>query len=122
MAEFTTFLAGLEVVMGIGIHAAELAAPQRVTIGVWLHTDYDPAMLDDDIAAVVDYDFLRREILALAASRHFNLQETLCEAIAGIALTDPRVRTVRVRSCKPDIYPDAAVGCEIERSRPSAGS
>lgn len=118
MAEFTTILDGLSLPMRIGIHPHELAAPQRVTICVWLYSRYDDTPLPDEIDAVVDYDFLRREILALAASRHFNLQETVCEAIAAIALVDPRVQRVRVRSTKPDIYPDAAVGCEIERQRP----
>jgi dihydroneopterin aldolase len=103
--------------MRIGIHPEELAGPQRVIISIWLHCRYDDGSLPDAIEAVVDYDFLRREILALAASRHFNLQETLCEAIAALALVDPRVKRVRVRSTKPDIYPDAAVGCEIERQR-----
>ncbi len=31
--------------------------------------------------------------------------------------TDPRVTVVRVRSTKTDIYPDARIGCEIERAR-----
>ncbi|OYY72259.1 dihydroneopterin aldolase [Sphingomonas sp. 28-63-12] len=117
MADFTTMLAGLSLPMRIGIHPEELAAPQRVIISVWLHCNYTAPTLPDEIAAVVDYDFLRREILALAASRHFNLQETLCEAIASLALADDRVQRVRVRSSKPDIYPDAAVGCEIDRTR-----
>ena len=120
MAEFMTILDGLSLPMRIGIHPEELAAPQRVTISVWLHCRYDAGDLPDEINAVVDYDFLRHEILALAASRHFNLQETLCEAIAAIALVDPRVQRVRVRSSKPDVYPDAAVGCEIDRQRSGA--
>ncbi|WP_066652542.1 MULTISPECIES: dihydroneopterin aldolase [Sphingomonas] len=118
MAEFTTFLDGLDVPMRIGIHPPERAAPQRVMLSVWLHCDYGTAALDDRIDAVVDYDFLRRDILALVASRHFDLQETLVEAVAALALADPRVRRVRVRSVKPDIYPDAAIGCEIERINP----
>lgn len=120
MAEFTTMLEGLELPLWIGIHAPELAAPQRVLIDVWLHCDYGEATIPDEIDSVVDYDFLRREILSLAAARRFALQETLCEEIARIALTDLRVRWVRVRSRKPDIYPDASVGCEIERDRRNA--
>ena len=60
---------------------------------------------------------MRNGILALAAGPGFALQETLVEAVAALCLADPRVRRVRVRSVKPDVYPDAAVGCEIERSR-----
>lgn len=118
MAEFTTILDGLDLAMRIGIHAPERAAPQRVTLTVWLHVDYGDAVLSDSIECVVDYDFLRREILALAASRHFDLQETLVEQVAALALADARVRRVRVRSMKTDIYPDAAIGCEIERTNP----
>ena len=118
MAEFTTFLDRLDVPMRIGIHPEERAEPQRVQLSVWLHCDYGAAVLADTISAVVDYDFLRREILALTASRHFDLQETLVEAVAALALADARVRRVRVRSVKPDIYPDAAIGCEIERINP----
>jgi dihydroneopterin aldolase len=45
------------------------------------------------------------------------LQETLCEAIAALCLGDARVRRVKVRTVKADVYPDARVGCEIVRER-----
>ena len=115
---FTTVLEGLELTMGLGIHEAELAAPQRVMLTVWLTCDYGPARFADAIEHVVDYDFVRDGIRSLVAGRHFNLQETLCEDVAALCFRDPRVREVRVRSSKPDIYPDAAVGCEITRQAP----
>ena len=114
---FTTILEGLEVVMGLGIHAEELAAPQRVLMSVRMEVDYLAPPSDDRIEEVLDYDFLRDGIHALVANRHFHLQETLCEAVAALCLADARVARVTVRSSKPDIYPDAAVGCEIVRSR-----
>lgn len=113
---YTTILDGLEVTMGLGIHAVERAAPQRVMLTVRLTCDYGPARFADDIASVVDYDFIRDGIRALVAARHFELQETLCEEVAALCFADARVREVRVRSVKPDIYPDASVGCEIVRS------
>jgi 7,8-dihydroneopterin aldolase/epimerase/oxygenase len=114
LAEYTILLDGLEVTMGLGIHEVERAAPQRVTLSVGLTCAY-PQVPEDRIEAVVDYDFLREGIRALAASRHFELQETLCEEVARLAMRDPRVRRVSVRSMKLDIYPDARVGCEIVR-------
>jgi dihydroneopterin aldolase len=114
---FTTILEGLELVMGLGIHAEELAGPQRVIVGVRMEVDYAAPPSDDRIEEVLDYDFLREGIRALASGRHFHLQETLCEAIAALCLADARVARVTVRSMKPDIYPDAAVGCEIMRGR-----
>ena len=114
MADYTILLDGLEVTMGLGIHAHERAAPQRVVLSVWMDCAY-PATPADTIEAVVDYDFLREGIRKLTESRHFELQETLCDEVAQLALRDPRVSSVRVRSIKPDVYPDARIGCEITR-------
>lgn len=114
MAEYTILLDGLEVSVGLGIHPAERAAPQRVVLSVAMTCRYD-APPEDRIEAVIDYDFLREGIRALVAGRHFELQETLCEAVSALALADPRVAQVRVRSTKPDIYPDASIGCEVIR-------
>lgn len=116
-ATYVTLLDTLEISIGLGIHPEERAAPQRVLVTVWLYCDYGSRPPEDRIDAVVDYDFLRRGILDLAASRHFELQETLCDAIAALALVDARVVGVRVRTVKPDIYPDARIGCEIVRRR-----
>jgi dihydroneopterin aldolase len=115
-ATYTIRLDQLEVSMGLGIHAHERAAPQRVTLSVEMDCTY-PAVPEDRIDAVVDYDFLRENIRALSESRHFELQETLCEEVAAMAMHDPRVTAVRVRSVKLDVYPDATVGCEIVRRR-----
>lgn len=116
MAEYTILLEGLEVAMGLGIHAEERAGPQRVVVSVEMTCAY-PAPPEDRIDAVVDYDFLRAGIAALAASRHFALQEVFCDEVAALALADPRVVRVRVRSMKLDIYPDARIGCEVVRTR-----
>jgi dihydroneopterin aldolase len=117
MVDYTILLEGLEVTLGLGIHDHERAAPQRVSVSVWLTCSYD-APPADRIDAVVDYDYLREGILALGRGRHIELQETLCEAVAALALAaDARVREVRVRSMKLDVYPDARVGCEVVRGR-----
>ena len=117
MADYTILLEGLEVTIGLGIHDHERAAPQRVSLSVWLTCRYD-APPPDRIDAVVDYDYLRAGILALGRGAHIELQETLCEAVAALALAgDARVREVRVRSMKLDVYPDARVGCEVVRVR-----
>ena len=118
MAEprYALILDGLSLTMGLGIHAHE-QTPQRVLVDVRLDCLYPAAPTGDGIAEALDYDTIHRGIVALAASRHFNLQETLCDEIASLCLADERVECVRVRSCKPDIFPDARVGCEITRSR-----
>ena len=118
MADYTILLDTLAVMIRLGIHPHE-AEPQRVVISVEMTVRY-PATIDDDrIEAVLDYDFVREGVLALAETRHFALQETLCETIAALCFTDPRVARVRVRTMKSDVYPDAGIGCEIERARSS---
>ena len=113
---YTTLLDGLTVRMGLGIHPHE-EAPQRVILSVAMTVAYQAAVADDRIDSVLDYDFVREGIQRLAAERRFALQETLCDAIAALCLADPRVEEVRVRSAKPDIYPDATIGCEVLRRR-----
>ncbi len=105
------FVRNFAVTCSIGIHAFERAAPQRVLINIdlWVRS----AAATDEIEAVVDYDFLREEVRRLAASRHFNLQETLVAAIADACLARPGVLAARVSTEKPDVYPDCeAVGLE----------
>jgi len=114
MAEFTILLENLEVPMHLGIHPHEIA-PQRVRVSVWMTVAYPAPLAEDAIEQVLDYDFVREGVQAMAARGGFALQETLCEAVAALCFTDPRVREVRVRSQKPDVYPDAAIGCEIVR-------
>jgi dihydroneopterin aldolase len=115
-ATYTIRLDGLEVRMGLGIHEVELAGPQRVLVSVAMTCAY-PAVPEDRIEAVVDYDRIRDGVRAIAAGGHVMLQEILCERIATLCLADPRVVGVTVRSIKPDIYPDAQIGCEVVRTR-----
>ena len=116
MADYTIILEGLEVAMRLGIHPHE-AVPQRVRLSVWMTVDYPVPPSADAIEEVLDYDFVRTGVRALAEGPGFALQETLVEAVAALCLADARVREVRVRSVKPDVYPDASVGCEVVRRR-----
>jgi dihydroneopterin aldolase len=115
-ARYTLLLEGLSLAMGLGIHAHE-RAPQRVLVDLRLDCIYPSAPSGDRIVEALDYDAIYAAVRDLATSRHFNLQETLCEEIASLCLADPRIERVMVRSCKPDIFPDARVGCEIVRFR-----
>lgn len=106
------FLRNLTVLCSIGIHPAEREAPQRVLVNIDLYVQ-GGAPDRDSIDQVVDYDFLREEVRRLAASRHFNLQETLVEAIAETCLHRRDVLAARVSTEKPDVYPDCdSVGLE----------
>lgn len=111
-------LESLEVQTDIGFHEFEVGAPQRllVTVELWLEDATLPA--DDDPEQAWNYDFLRTEVEEIASSRRFNLQETLAHAIFDRLAAFRGVRALRVRTSKPDIYPDAhGVGVEIASFR-----
>lgn len=116
MVEYTILLDRFDVALRLGIHPHE-AEPQRVRLSVEMTVSYPAPLAADAITEVLDYDFLRDGVHRVAAGPGFALQETFVDAVAELCLSDPRVRQVRVRSMKLDVYPDARVGCEIVRAR-----
>ncbi|MDR3514167.1 MAG: dihydroneopterin aldolase [Caulobacteraceae bacterium] len=106
------FLRDFEITANLGIHDFEQRAPQRVVVNVALALEARHA--GDDIATVLDYDFLREEIAGLAARGHIFLQETLCAGVLELCKAKPGVLAARVTTEKPDVYPDTAgVGCRM---------
>ncbi|MAH85527.1 MAG: diguanylate cyclase [Rhodospirillaceae bacterium TMED8] len=100
----------------IGIHEHERNGLQRVQINLDLAVSEDENPVNDDIRNVICYENLADGIMAIIDGGHVNLVETLAEAIACMALEDPRVYSARVRIEKLDIIEKAAsVGVEIER-------
>ena len=109
------FIRDLLLACRIGVHRHEEIRPQRVRINLDLAVREDRE-LQDDLANVVCYERITDAVRAVVAGRHIKLLETLAEEIAAICLADERVRSVRVRIEKLDVFADAAsVGVEIER-------
>ena len=109
------FLRDHEVWINIGVHDFEKKGEQRVVINVDL---YVPLALStphaDKLDEVLDYDFIRREIMARVSQGHVHLQETLADELLARLLAHPMVRAARVSTEKPDVYTDcAAVGIEV---------
>ena len=106
---FVYRLEGVKMDVEIGIHDYERGVKQRVLIDVV--TLVNKAWCgSDDIATVVDYDYILNGIKALEA-RQFDLQETLCGVILDIALEPAAVAAAQVTTRKVDAYADAeAVG------------
>ena len=109
------FLRDYEVWINIGVHDFEKKGEQRVKINVEL---YVPLAMStphaDKLDEVLDYDFIRREIMARVAQGHVHLQETLVDDVLARMLAHPKVRAARVSTEKPDVYPDCdAVGVEV---------
>ena len=107
-------LDSLEVKADIGFHEFEIGAPQRLHVSIELWLDDQAPPPDDDPDKAWNYDFLREEVIRLATEGRYNLQETLVHAIFQRIAACRGVEAIRVRSVKPDVYPDvAAVGVEI---------
>ena len=113
------FLRNHAVPVRIGAHDFEKTQAQRVVFNVELFVPYELSTPQaDDLAEVVDYDFVRELIAARIGQGHVELHETLCDDMAAQMLAHPRVQAVRLSSNKPDVYPDCeAVGVEVFRMK-----
>ena len=111
------FIRDFRLPVSIGIHDFEKKGPQTVVVNVDLLLEAAEATHGDRIANVLNYDVVHDGILALAKARHFNLQETLVDAILAFCLTQPGVIEARVSTEKPDVYKDCRVGYEAVRRR-----
>jgi 7,8-dihydroneopterin aldolase/epimerase/oxygenase len=113
-------LDSFEITTDIGFHEFEVGAPQRllVTVEIWLEDASAPP--GDEPERAWNYDFLRTEVEEIAASRRFNLQETLAHAVFDRLAAFRGVRALRIRTSKPDVYAEAhGVGVEIASFRGS---
>jgi dihydroneopterin aldolase len=122
------FIRDLVLAAAIGVHAHERGSTQRIRLNIDLGVEDDGARSlsrtgtsragvgRDELSRVVDYGAVVEAARRVVASGHVALVETLAERIAEACLVDPRVRIVRVRVEKLDVFADAAaVGVEIER-------
>ena len=105
----------------IGAYEHEKHCTQKVTFecDVWIPLQ-DSTSSSDELQDVLNYDLIVGTISDIAQSAHFNLQETLVDAIADKLATLPGVQLLRVSSAKTEAYEYVdAVGIEVWRRRPS---
>lgn len=114
--QVTLFLERFVTTARIGVYPAEQERDQRVRIDIAIRVqDCAPPYGRHNVR---DYNHLRDGTRAIIDAGHIEYQETLCERIAAMCLSLPRVAFARVRVAKLDAFADcSAVGCEIERSR-----
>lgn len=107
----------------IGVWKREKQIDQRVRMNVELLAARADLLVAPDGRTgrrdrIIRYDTVVAGIRRLVAEGHVELCEQLAERIAALCLDNRRVRTVRVRVEKLDVYPDAtSVGAEVERHR-----
>ena len=112
------FVRDLVLNCNIGVYRHERDAPQRVRLNIDLAIADDAAGATDRLDDTVSYERIVDRARAIVDDRHYNLVETLAEALAAMCLDDSRVRVARIRVEKLDVFANTgAVGVEIERPR-----
>lgn len=114
----TLYIQDLMCDAAIGVYHSEKGRTQKIIVNIVVQVNYVPKPLHDDLAEVLDYGLLRQAVLEIICSRHFHLQETLCEELVDFCFSVPSVKAAYVRLGKPEAFEDcAAVGCESFRIR-----
>ncbi|MBO1324549.1 dihydroneopterin aldolase [Acetobacter sp. TBRC 12305] len=112
------FLKNMVLDANIGVFPHEQGVTQRIRVsvhyGVEDRTDLEIGA--DDLSRTVSYEHVVVLVRKIVHEGHVRLVETLAERIAAGVLADARVRVVRVRIEKLDVFEEIeAVGVEIER-------
>ena len=110
---------GLTVFGTHGALATEQDRPQPFEIELLIETPFAPAAASDDLDRAVDYSKVVETVRELVAASHFQLLETLADAVASAVLADRRVDavTVTVRKLRPPIADVETVGVRVVRRR-----
>lgn len=112
------FLRDMLLQAAIGVYPHEHGVTQRIRVNVDFGVADEPghAVGRDDLSRTVSYERVVTLVRRIVADGHVRLVETLAERIAAGVLADPRIRVVRIRVEKLDVFEEiAAVGVEIER-------
>jgi dihydroneopterin aldolase len=113
------FLREWTVDANIGVYSAERNGTQQLVLNLDVFVALAASTpRRDELAEVVDYDFVRDVVHRRIARGHINLQETLVDDVVGELLLHPAVVAVRVSSEKIGVYTDVAgIGVEVIRFR-----
>jgi 7,8-dihydroneopterin aldolase/epimerase/oxygenase len=110
------FISELKTDARVGVYAWELAAPQTIQLDIEFDLPGAKSFATDKIRDTVDYSVVVARIREILAAKHFNLIESLAEAIATLLLEEFKVPKVKVRAAKLAVIKGVKqVGVEIVR-------
>ncbi len=112
------FLRDMVLQAAIGVYPHEQGVTQRVRINIsfGVQDEAGLAVGRDDLSRTVSYERVVQLVRRIVADGHVRLVETVAERIAAGVLADRRVRVIRVKVEKLDVFDELeAVGVEIER-------
>ncbi len=109
----TIEFSNVRLLISIGIHEHERAAPQPLAVSLSIRVQENDE--GDNIDNTLDYDTVYHFLKSLEQVAHFDLQETVCRRILTFVLGLEGVEHVKVSTGKTDIYPETDfVGLTME--------
>ena len=104
--------------ISVGIHDFEKKKKQRVKFNLDINTD--PGLVPDDnnLNSIINYEDVIKNIKKITNKKHYLLLETLAEKIFLKLFENIRVKKVKLRIEKLDVFQNtSSVGIEIEKSK-----
>ena len=108
---------GLSLMACVGVPDEELAAPQRLCFDLRFAALFQPAELNDDLSATVDYSKVSQRVEEIAHARARRLIETLADEIAAKLLEEFQLRWMEITLRKFILPNTEFVAVTVRRER-----
>ncbi len=109
------FVRNLQIEARIGVYDWEKAAPQPVVVDLEFGLASDLACQTDRLGDAIDYAEVVARLRRLATDRHYQLVESMAEAMALVLQREFGVPWLVLSLSKLAPFPGAAVGIVVER-------
>ena len=104
--------------ISVGIHNFEKKKKQRVKFNLDINTDPSLVPEDNNLNTIINYEDVIKNIKKITNKKHYLLLETLAEKIFLKLFENIRVKKVKLRIEKLDVFKNtSSVGIEIEKSK-----
>ena len=104
--------------ISVGIHGFEKKKKQRVKFNIDINTDPNLIPDDNNLDSIINYEDVIKNIKKITNKKHYLLLETLAEKIFLKLFENTRVKKVKLRIEKLDVFKNtSSVGIEIEKSK-----
>ena len=105
----------LILLLSVGIHQYEKLEKQRVKFNIEITTDPN---LKPDIKTIVNYESIINDIKRLTKKTHFELLESLSEAIFDEIFKNKKIKKIKLKIEKLDIIKETtSVGIEVTKTK-----
>ena len=108
----------LTLLMSVGIHDFEKIKKQEVKFNI--NIDINPllAPIESKLNSIVNYETIIRDVTSLAKNKHYELLETLAEAIFFELFKNTNIKKIKLKIEKTEIIKNTSyVGIEIVKKR-----